>query len=140
MGVISIGYLVWQQFQLPIESRSWLSPSLVAAIFILIPALVYYVSPVIDFKFNKGWRQEYRFILSEHNMDVYRPEVDKPYRFDLNRVHMIMENADVFILYFGNEQNFVIIPKRVLQEQGKEGWFVRNMEAIRPSKWIKSGV
>ncbi len=140
LGVFSIGYLSYLQFQLPIEARNWASPGLVAAIFILVPALIFYISPILDFIFNKGWRKEYRFVLSESNMDIFQPDEHKPYRFDLNRVNRILENPDVFILIFGNEQNFVIVPKRLLQAQGKEGWFRNNMEIIRPAKWNKSGM
>lgn len=140
LGIFSIGYLIYQQLQLPVETRNWASPGLVAAIFILVPALVYYLSPLLDFKFNKGWRKEYRFILSETSMDIFQPQEPKPYRFDLNRVNRILENPDVFVLFFGTEQNFVIIPKRLLQAQGKVGWFTSNMEVIRPAKWNKSGM
>ena len=140
LRLISIGYLVWQQLQLAQDARSWLSPVLVGIVFVVVPFLTYFLMPLLDYKVNKGWRKEYRFLISETNMDIYQPEEKRPYRFDLNRVSMIHENSDVFVLYFGSEQNFVIIPKRVLQAQNKLAWFTRNMEAIHPSKWIKSGM
>lgn len=140
LGLISIGYLVWQQLQLAQDARSWLSPVLVGIVFVVVPFLTYFLMPLLDYKVNKGWRKEYRFLISETNMDIYQPEEKRPYRFDLNRVSMIHENSDVFVLYFGSEQNFVIIPKRALQAQNKVAWFTQNMEAIHPSKWIKSGM
>ena len=140
LGFISIGYLVWGQLQLAEEYRNWLSPVLVALVFLVVPFLTYYLMPLLDYKVNKGWRKEYRFLISEANMDIYQPDEKRPYRFDLNRVSMIHENPDVFVLYFGSEQNFVIIPKRMLQAQNKVAWFTQNMKAINHSKWITSGM
>ncbi len=136
LGVLAVAYLCWQQFQIPAEERSWITVIVVAAIFITMPVLVYFVAPGMDFKSNKGWRLEYRVNLRPGVMDFFRPGETKPVRFDLHKISKIMENSEVFILFFGKETNFIILPKRIFRALGKEEWFVNDLKTLHISKWI----
>ncbi len=136
-SVFALAYLIWNQLRVEPANRIWLSPVFAAAIFILVPALVYWLMPGLDFRFNKDWSQEFRLQFTKASVEIYPPEADKPLIFSLGNVFRVLENTQSMILFFENENSFIILPKRIFSDSQLEE-LKECVRSYHPKKWILS--
>jgi hypothetical protein len=96
---------------------SWYTPIYLPLVFGGVFVVVYFLAPSIDFRVNLQWRNAFDLYLEN---DLFRitaigklQGIEKAW----NSVKQVLENDKVYIMFFDSEQEFIIIPKRVLKAQ-----------------------
>ncbi len=109
--------LAVQQFILYIElgklPGTWFMPLVVLGIVGGVWTVGYFVAPPVDFRFNRDWRTDLDLHLQKDQLRVSgkSDSVDLPW----GKIKRVLENDKVFIIIMSSELDFLIVPKRVLQ-------------------------
>ena len=92
---------------------TWFMPLVVLGIVAGVWTVGYFVAPPVDFRFNRDWRADLDLHLQKDQLRVSGKSgsVDLPW----GKVKRVLENEKVFIVIMGSELDFLILPKRVLQ-------------------------
>jgi hypothetical protein len=93
-----------------------------AAIFLLVPVLTYLLGPLTDYRRNRFWRTPLSLRLSAAGLRLAvaaAPPGQNALEIAWSHLHHLLENDDVLILFFGAQESYVIVPKRLLSAGGQ---------------------
>jgi hypothetical protein len=93
-----------------------------AAIFLLVPVLTYLLGPLMDYRRNRFWRTPLSLRLSAAGLRLAvaaAPPGQNALEIAWSHLHHLLENDDVLILFFGAQESYVIVPKRLLSAGGQ---------------------
>lgn len=116
MAVFALLLAVQQYFRYTELGRlpdTWATPLVVLGIVAGLWTVGYFVAPPVDFRFNRDWRADLDLHLQKEQLRVSGKSgsMDLPW----SKIKRVLENEKVFILIMGSELDFLIVPKRVLQ-------------------------
>lgn len=141
-GIISLLVLVARPWLPFLQTNTYLAgtlPILAVIFFLLTPLVFYFLAPIIDFKVNREWRHPYKLEISSDLLRLARSGSDNWVNIDLRRLRRLYQNRLVFVLIFSSEQDFFILPKRALSEQGHLDWVSRLVYNHLPKKKARPG-
>jgi hypothetical protein len=131
VGLLAELFLIGQQlFPQALRRPSgsnWGAPVGVAILIVGLPLMVYLFGPLLDYRTNPDWKKAYRMSLTKESFQIEATSGDKPsvpikwYKFT-----RVVENNQVIVLFLGNERIFVIIPKRLIENQEQQA-YLRNV-------------
>jgi hypothetical protein len=117
-GIIGTIYLAIQQFNLwktygDIPS-TWYTPFFLPLIFLAAVILVYFLAPVIDFRQNSFWKYTYQLKLLPDNLYFSIKNKKSGLKYEWNDAKKVLEDKNVYVIFYSSENNYLIIPKRIL--------------------------
>lgn len=95
----------------------WFWPILVFLIFGGVFVVSYAFAPSIDFRINPEWHYVYDLLLRDDIFQITLSGQSKGVEMPWNKIKRVLENKKVYILFWGSDEEFFILPKRVLQTQ-----------------------
>jgi hypothetical protein len=101
----------------------WSTPVVVGAVFVLLVAIAYLLAPIIEYQMTSAWRS--RVVLQVNADGLRLSGTTSATGFDLawQQVSGLLENERVWLLFFGGEQDFLIVPKRIFQTDRQLAFF-----------------
>lgn len=121
LGVVGTIVLSAQQVLLWLKTGStpptWTSPISWILVFIGTLGLIYLFAAQIDFRLNSQWRQILDLHLHENCFGVTAIGRSQGCEIAWERIKRVLENDKVYIVFWGSQQEFIILPKRVLRTQ-----------------------
>jgi len=106
-------YFWYNQGAIPAD---WFNQIGVAVVFILVPLLVYFFVPLLDFWLNPIWRRKLDLNLQADKLRVTARGKSEGLELQWSRVNKVLENKKAFVVFAGSENAFLILPKRVFKE------------------------
>ncbi len=137
IGLLAEVYLIAQQLYPQALHRpagsSWGTPIGLAILIVGLPLLVYLFSPLFDYRLNADWKKTFTLFLSKEAFRISETSGETPgVPIKWFRVKGVLENKKVFVLILGSERFFLIIPKRLFENQEQQA-FIRDILAKRVS-------
>jgi hypothetical protein len=118
LGTIALGLQqAWLWFREGVVPATWYTPIYLPLIFGGVFVVAYFLAPSMDFKVNPQWQNAFDLYLEA---DAFRiTPIGKLQGFEKawKEVKQVLENDKVYIWFFNSEQEFIIMPKRVLKAQ-----------------------
>ena len=109
-------------------TAAWYVPIEVAAIFVGVIGLAYFLAPVVDFRNNAAWRSRFQLTLSDDGFYLVAAGQVGGAGLEWRQVNRILENDKAFVLQYGGEREaFFILPKRILESGGRLEFVSRNL-------------
>lgn len=112
----------------------WPVPLGAAATFLGVFLLLYLLAPHLDFRVNADWKQTFHLRLDEESLYLSCPDMAAGYAQNWRSVSKVLENERVFILIFGDELDFLILPKRLFSQE-QEAFFRRMLRRGALATW-----
>ncbi len=121
IGILCFLGLVVQQIWFWFESKAipvaWWGPIL----FLLAAGVglgqAYLRNPLSSFKSNPSWHNRLDLRLSTEQVHISSEGQSEGFEMAWERIKRVLENGKVYVLFWGSEQEFIVLPKRVLQTQ-----------------------
>jgi len=114
----------------------WDAPINIAAIFILILALIYFVGFRIEARVNSAWRYTLNLSLLEDRLRLTAKGNTESFDVLWQQVRRILENEKAYNLYYGpREEDYLILPKRILQSEENASYFRDILKGKVASVW-----
>jgi len=106
---------LWQkEGALPV---TWYTPIYLPLVFGGIFVAVYFFAPSVDFRVNSQWRNTFDLYLENNVFRITAIGKIQGIEKAWDKVKQVLENDKVYVMFFDSEQEFIIMPKRVLKEQ-----------------------
>jgi hypothetical protein len=127
IGIVAIAVLIIQLSALRSGLSGlpggWSTPVVLGAVFALLVALAYLLAPIIEYQMTSAWRS--RVVLQINTNGLRMSGTSSPAGFELAwpQVSGLLENERVWLLFFGGEQDFLIVPKRIFQTDRQTSFF-----------------
>jgi hypothetical protein len=102
---------------------SWSTPIAVGAVFVLLVALAYLLAPLIEYRVNSGWRAAVTLRVTPESLRLTRPSTAAGFDLPWPQVTGMLENEEVWLLFFGSDQDFLIVPKRIFGDENQRTFF-----------------
>jgi hypothetical protein len=109
-------WLWHKEGQLP---STWYTPIYLPLIFSGVFIAVYFFAPSIDFKVNPQWRNIFDLYLEHEVFRITAVGQTQGIEKAWSNIKRVLENDKVYIMFFDSEQEFIVMPKRVLKTQEK---------------------
>ena len=111
-----------------IEGRAprWYAPIEAAVILLGFVGFSYFYVPKFDFRNNLVWKSHYKLTLAHNGMGLVAEGKSKRFELEWSRINRVLENDKAFVVQFGREKDYIILPRRVL-EMGGQLDFVRQV-------------
>ena len=103
---------------------NWGAPVDAAIIIIGLPLLVYLIGPLLDYRTKPDWQKEYDMFLTKEAFRIEAATADKPgvpIKWYLFKRHI--ENDKVVVMFLNSERVFIIIPRRLFENQEQQAFF-----------------
>jgi len=100
---------------------TWFTPVYLPLVFVAVAVIVYFLAPAIDFRLNPAWKAVLDLHLSEEKLRLTMQGKMESLEWGWEQVSQVLEKNKVYIIFWGSEQDWLIVPKRVLGEY--EDWF-----------------
>jgi hypothetical protein len=137
VGLLAEVFLVAQQLY-PVAlhrpaGSTWGTPFGMAIILAGLCLTFFLIAPVVDYRFNADWKKAYTLFLSKEAFRIADTSGNMPGTpIKWYYVKRVLENATVIVMFLGSDRVFVIIPKRLFENQEQEAFF-RKILAKRTS-------
>jgi hypothetical protein len=96
------------------------------------------IAPVVDYRFNADWKRAYALFLSKEAFRIEDTSGKMPGTpIKWNYVNRVLENATVIVMLLGSDRVFVVIPKRLFENQEQEAFFRKILTKRTSIKTIK---
>lgn len=128
VGLLAELFLIGQQLFPQALHRpagsNWGAPFGTAILIIGLPALVYVFGPLLDYRTNADWKKAYTMTLTKEAFRIEAASGEKP-GVPIKWYHFkrIVENGKVLVMFLSSERVFIIIPKRLFEDQEQENFF-----------------
>ncbi|HEX9116723.1 MAG TPA: YcxB family protein [Anaerolineae bacterium] len=89
----------------------------VAAVFLLVPSLTYLLGPFLDYRRNRFWQTALNLRLSAAGLRLALADAatgQEAIEIAWEHLHHLLENDDVLVFFFGDQQSYIVVPKRAL--------------------------
>jgi len=106
-----------------VQVEPWLAPAGIAGTFLGVLLLVYFVAPVIDFRFNPAWKNEFQFQFDPEFIYYTHSTAGTIFRVRWEHISRIVENKRVYVLFVGSPLTFLILPKSAFPSVSVESEF-----------------
>jgi hypothetical protein len=128
IGLVVEVYLIAQQLFPQALNRpagaNWGTPIGLAILIVGLPLLAYIFSPLFDYRFNPDWKKAFTLFLSKEAFRIYETSGETPgIPIKWFRVKRVLENKKVFVMILGSERVFIIIPRRLFENQEQKAFF-----------------
>ena len=127
-GLLVEIYLIAQQLfpqaLHPPAGSSWGTPIGLAILIVVLPLLAYVFSPIFDYYTKTDWKKAYTLFLTKEAFRISETSGEvsgNPIKWF--RVTRVLENKMVIVMLLGSERIYVIIPKRLFENQEQEAFF-----------------
>ena len=118
VGLIGTVYLAFQQYTIwkasGVIPSTWYTPIFIQAIFLTVGLLVYLLAPVIDYRKNSFWKYTYELKFLPDQLYFSLKNKGSGIKYDWKDARKVLESDSVYVIFYGSENNFLIIPKRIL--------------------------
>ncbi len=129
LSLAALVYLAVQQFDPALVGANtrigWQSVAYLAAQFVLLPVLFYLFVPSLDYRSNQAWRQNYTFTVNKSRLRLARTGAERGFELAWGAIRRVLENDRVFLVFFGEKQAMVMIPKSIFSSPEQTDTFRR---------------
>ena len=112
--------LVAPDFIPAVHFANWYMLIGLAVAFVLVLVIFYWVAPWLDYTQNPVWQTPFTLRLTNEQILISVEGKPRATTVQWSRIHKMHENERAYILYLGNEANFLILPKAVLKAGARE--------------------
>lgn len=135
-----IAYIIFEQVRKQSTETLGLSILVIVLIVLVISIYMYFIAPHADLLINKDWKKEYHLVFDQNHLQVYPPDTDRPLYFPFDKLFMVIENPKLLILFIQNESTYLILPRRLFEDQEQYDAFKQTLKDHNPKKWIVSSI
>ncbi len=95
------------------------------AMFVMLPVAFYLFVPALDYRSNQAWRQNYTLTVGKARLRLARTGAERGFELAWGAIRRVVENDRVFLVFFGEKQAMVMIPKSVFSSPEQTDTFRR---------------
>lgn len=120
-----------QTFQV-VRDASWALVGEVTLIYIVTMLVLLYITPLMDFALNRFWRLSLALTFNDKQLKLALSKPPKKTKgskpsgglmLEWNEIRQVMENRRVFVVIYGPQTKFFVVPKTAFSKPGLEERF-----------------
>lgn len=113
VGLRAYDYYLYFKWYAPLPP--WTNSAIVLLTILVVFFGIYLFAPALDFRMGPGWKLVYTLRLYDDGFSAAVENAPLVYEMTWERIQRVLEDDKVYVLMYGREQDFFVLPKRVLQ-------------------------